>query len=157
MYTPVDLENITFRSGVIGYDKNEVMEFISAIYTDFDKLYKENISLKDKNNLLSDAIKEYKAMEVALRDTVVSAHNISDEIKKSAHKEAELIIIGANNKKDEMLNEAKAELNTINVEIASLKQEYSIFKSKIRGLVHAQNEILDNFDKEHPTDGRPIV
>ena len=146
MYTPVDLENLKFKVSLIGFDKTEVMEFVASIYADFDKMYKENIAIKDKNSLLSDAIKEYKSMEHALRDTVVSAHSISDDIKKNAHKEAELIITEANNQKEEMLNKAKAEYDEINVKTDSLKQEYSIYKSKIKGIIHTQTEILDQLD-----------
>jgi cell division initiation protein len=98
-YRPSDIDSITFKGSVVGgFDKNEVMEFISAVYADYEQMYKDNVSLKDKNNMLSEAVKEYKAMETALRDTVVSAHSISDDINKNANKEAELIIINANNK-----------------------------------------------------------
>ena len=51
MYTPIDLENINFKKTAFGYDKDEVMEFVENIYKDFDKLYKENLTLKDKNNM----------------------------------------------------------------------------------------------------------
>lgn len=143
MYTPNELENIKFKSGVIGYDKNEVMEFVASIYSDYDKLYKDNIALKDKNNLLTEAIKEYKAMEIALRDTVISAHSISDEIKKNAYKEAENIIIDANNKKEELIISTNKELEEIKQSISNLKQEYAIYKSKIKGLIKAQIDILE--------------
>jgi len=143
MYTPVDLENLKFKVGLIGYDRTEVTEFTTTVYADFDKLYKENIALKDKNNMLSEAIKEYKSMEMALRDTVVSAHSISDDIKKNAHREAELIVVEANNQKDQMLVKVNKELEDITAKIENLKQEYGIYKSKVKGLIHAQSEILE--------------
>ena len=51
MYTPIDLENITFKKATFGYNQDEVMEFVDRIYKDYDKLYKENLALKDKNNI----------------------------------------------------------------------------------------------------------
>lgn len=143
MYTPIELENITFKKAAFGFDRDEVMEFVEAIYHDYDKLYKENLTLKDKNNMLSDAIREYKSMEDALRDTVVTAHSISDEIKKNAHKEAENIVREANVQKDEMLAKANTELEAIKNQMASLKQEFNIYKSKIRSLIQSQIEILE--------------
>ena len=89
-------------------------------------------------------------MEVALRDTVVSAHSISDEIKKNAYKEAENIINDAKNKCDEMFNEASKNLNNIKVEIESLKQQYAIYKSKVKSLINAQLELLE-YDGEKPS------
>ena len=143
MYTPVELENITFKKAAFGYDKEEVLEFVENIYNDYDKLYKENLTLKDKNTMLSDAIKEYKSMEDALRDTVVTAHSISDEIKKNAYKEAENIVKEANIQKDAMIAKANQELDAIQSQIASLKQEFGIYKSKIKSLIQSQIEILD--------------
>ncbi|MBO5408004.1 MAG: DivIVA domain-containing protein [Clostridia bacterium] len=143
MYTPIELENISFKKSAFGYDKDEVLEFLETISRDYDKLYKENLTLKDKNNMLSNAIKEYKSMEDALRDTVVTAHSISDEVKKNAHKEAENIIKEANLQKDEMLAKANREIEAIQTEITSLKQEFSIYKSKIKSLIHSQIEILE--------------
>ena len=143
MYTPIELENITFKKAALGYDKDEVMGFISRIYQDYDKLYKENLTLKDKNNMLSDAIREYKSMEDALRDTVVTAHSISDEVKKNAHKEAEVIIKDATLQKEEMIAKALQEADEIQAKVANLKQEFSIYKSKIRSLIQSQLEILD--------------
>ncbi len=143
MYTPVELENITFRKAALGFDRDEVMEFVDSIYKDYDKLYRENLALKDKNNMLADAIREYKSMEDALRDTVVTAHSISDEVKKNAHKEAENIIREASVKRDEMIAKANQELEAIQAKIAALRQEFSIYKSKIKSLIHSQIEILE--------------
>lgn len=148
MFTPIELENITFKSGVIGFDRNEVNDFLNAVSTDYDKLYKENIALKDKNTVLSDAIKEYKAMENALRDTVVSAHSVSDEIKKNAYKEAENILKDAKLKCDEMISEASKNLTEQKLELENLKQQYSIYKSKIKSIIHAQLEILDSDEEQ---------
>lgn len=148
MFTPIELENITFKSGVMGFDRNEVNDFLNAISTDYDKLYKENISLKDKNTVLSDAIKEYKTMETALRDTVVSAHSVSDEIKKNAYKEAENILKDAKLKCDEMISQASRNLTEQKLELENLKQQYSIYKSKIKSIIHAQMEILDSDEEQ---------
>ena len=143
MFTPNELENVTFKSGVMGFDKNEVNDFLNAITLDYEKLYKENIALKDKNTLLSDAIKEYKSMESALRDTVVSAHSVSDDIKKNAYKEAENILKEARNKCDEMINETNKLLNETKLETENLKQQYSIYRSKVKALINSQLELLD--------------
>lgn len=149
MFTPIELENITFKSGVIGFDRNEVNDFLNAISTDYEKLYKENIALKDKNTVLSDAIKEYKTMETALRDTVVSAHSVSDDIKKNAYKEAENILRDAKLKCDEMISEASKNLTEQKLQLENLKQQYSIYKSKIKSIIRAQLEILDTDEEQY--------
>ena len=147
MYTPIELENLEFKSAPLGYNKNEVDDFVETISEDYEKLYKENIALKDKNNLLADAIKEYKSMEAALRDTVVSAHSISNDIKKNAYKEAENIVIEAKNKADEMKNEAVKILTEAEAKVNELKQEYGLYKAKMKSFIQAQLELLNEKDQ----------
>ena len=147
MYTPVELENLDFKTSLMGYNKDDVDDFVDTITEDYDKLYKENIALKDKNTMLADAIKEYKSMETALRDTVVSAHSVSDDIKKNAHKEAENIIAEAKIKAHEMREEASQILSEAEKKAEEIKQQYGLYKARIRSLIQAQMEIL-NDDKE---------
>lgn len=147
MYTPIELENLDFKTSLMGYNKDDVDDFVDVITEDYDKLYKENIALKDKNTLLADAIKEYKSMETALRDTVVSAHSVSDDIKKNAYKEAENIIAEAKIKAKEMRDEASQILADAEKKTEELKQQYGLYKARIRSLIQAQMEIL-NDDKE---------
>lgn len=147
MYTPVELENLEFKTSFMGYSKDEVDDFVDLITEDYDKLYKENIALKDKNTMLADAIKEYKAMETALRDTVVSAHSVSDDIKKNAYKEAENIVSEAKIKAHEMREEASQILSEAEKKAEEIKQQYGLYKARIRSLIQAQMEIL-NDDKE---------
>lgn len=147
MYTPIELENLEFKTSFMGYSKDEVDDFVDLITEDYDKLYKENIALKDKNTMLADAIKEYKAMETALRDTVVSAHSVSDDIKKNAYKEAENIVSEAKIKAHEMREEASQILSEAEKKAEEIKQQYGLYKARIRSLIQAQMEIL-NDDKE---------
>ena len=147
MYTPVELENLEFKTSFMGYSKDEVDDFVDLITEDYDKLYKENIALKDKNTMLADAIKEYKAMETALRDTVVSAHSVSDDINKNAYKEAENIVSEAKIKAHEMREEASQILSEAEKKAEEIKQQYGLYKARIRSLIQAQMEIL-NDDKE---------
>ena len=45
--------------------------------------------------------------------------------------------------KDAMIAKANQELEVIQNKIASLQQEFSIYKSKIKSLIHSQIEILE--------------
>ena len=55
MLTPLELEKKEFKGG-IGYTKRSVNEFYDRLRADYEKLYKENIELKDKINLLNGHI-----------------------------------------------------------------------------------------------------
>ena len=78
MLTPNDIQNKSFKSSVSGYNKNEVDDYLGLIVSEFDALYKQNIALNDKINMLSDAVKQYKSMETALQNTIVTSQSVSE-------------------------------------------------------------------------------
>ena len=63
MLTPLEIENRKFKKEFHGYSKTEVEEFMRVISENYELIYKENLANKDKINMLSSAIKQYKSME----------------------------------------------------------------------------------------------
>lgn len=72
MMTPLEIQNKTFKKSAFGYDKAEVDEFMQQLYNEYDRVYMDNIALKDKIGVLSDAVKQYKAMEETLQNTLLA-------------------------------------------------------------------------------------
>ena len=84
MITPLDIQNKQFKRAFRGYKEGEVDEFLDEIIIDYEKIYKENIELKDKILMLSEQIKYYKNLEETLKDTLVVAQNTADEVTLAA-------------------------------------------------------------------------
>ena len=63
MLTPIEIEKHSYKKGFRGYSTAEVDEFTNIVCENYEKLYKENIVLKDKINILTNAVKQYKSME----------------------------------------------------------------------------------------------
>lgn len=144
MITPVDIQNKEFKSSAMGYNKKEVDEFMSLIESEFDSLYKQNIALNDKINMLSEAIKQYKSMETALQNTIVTAQSVSEEMKNTASLKAETIIKEAENKAADMLINARNQVNEVMVKHENAKQQYDIYKTKIKTVIEEHLNILNN-------------
>ena len=62
MLTPIDVQAKIFKSGM-GYSKADVDSFLTNLYADYGTLYKENMELKDKTNLLNESLNRYKDIE----------------------------------------------------------------------------------------------
>jgi len=67
MISPVEIRSKEFSSGIAGYKKSEVDEFIELIASEYDAMYRQNVTLNDKVNMLSEAVKEYN------KNTVLSS------------------------------------------------------------------------------------
>ncbi|MGB9552746.1 MAG: DivIVA domain-containing protein, partial [bacterium] len=58
--TPLDLSRKEFSLSFRGYNRQEVDEFLSALSSDYESLYRENASLKEELSSLSQKLEEYR-------------------------------------------------------------------------------------------------
>ena len=79
MLTPLDIQNKKFNSGAMGYKKNEVEEFLELLVRDYETMYKNNIDLNDKINMLNNALEHYKSIEETMQSALLVAQSTGDE------------------------------------------------------------------------------
>lgn len=132
MLSPLDIESKKFiKSTFGGYNRADVEKFMELILVDYEKLYRENIALKDKANTLSDAVDHYKSMEDTMQSTLLVAQSASDEVKSNAAEKARLIVEEANGKAGDIIKTANAEMQKSAEKTEQLKRDYILFKSRI--------------------------
>ena len=132
MLSPLDIESKKFiKSTFGGYNKADVEKFMELILVDYEKLYRENIALKDKANTLSDAVDHYKSMEDTMQSTLLVAQSASDEVRSNAAEKARLIVEEANGKAGDIIKNANAEMQKSAEKTEQLKRDYILFKSRI--------------------------
>ncbi len=149
MITPLDIQNKEFKKALMGYNTREVDSYLDAINDDYEKLYKENIELKDKIGILTDQIRQYNNLEETLKSTLVIAQSTADDVTSSARKKAELIIEDAEMQAKNRTNEAINEVRNIMKEYDSLKKEIFIFKTRYESFIKAQLISLEEFYKDY--------
>lgn len=143
MLTPLDIQNKEFKKGVFGYDKLDVEEFMSLISDEYERLYKENISLKDKVNVLSDGILQYKTMEDTLQNALIVAQSAGEEVKKNAREKAENIIKEAELRSEEIVRDANKKVSDILSKYDDIKRNLDIYKAKMNSLINTQISIMN--------------
>ena len=84
MLTPLDLNNKNFSKGFRGYDTEEVDEFFTKVAKDFERLYQDNVELKDAVERVSAKLEYYQQMESTMQNTLVIAQETADEVKKNS-------------------------------------------------------------------------
>jgi cell division initiation protein len=78
--TPVDIQHKSFKKALQGYERADVDKFLDEIIE----------TLEDEAHL-KERVSHFKAIEESLQNTLVLAQRTADEVKASAHKEADLI------------------------------------------------------------------
>jgi len=146
--TPMDIHNKEFTRSFRGYDEDEVDQFLDEIVEEFERLYKENIDLKDRLTMLVDQLNNYKTMENTLKETLVTAQKTADELAQSAQKKSDLIIEEAEKKARDIIEEANSKVIEIKKEFDEYRKQMQVFRSRFRNLLQTQLEILE---QEIPT------
>lgn len=145
-----------FNRTLRGYDPVEVNNFLDQVIKQVEKMV-EDIKIKDlkieqlekqlsdTDNLRQD-LEHYKRMESSLRNAIEMAQKASDQIKLSAHNEREVIIDDAKRNANRIINEALLRAEKTEQEADTLKRNINIFKRRVKDIIEAQLEVVDDID-----------
>jgi cell division initiation protein len=89
--TPVDIQHKSFKKALQGYDRADVDKFLDEIIETLEDEAQQRAALEAEIADLKERVSHFKAIEESLQNTLVLAQRTADEVKASAHKEADLI------------------------------------------------------------------
>ncbi|MDE7299776.1 MAG: DivIVA domain-containing protein [Lachnospiraceae bacterium] len=144
MLTPIELQNKSFKSGGLGYDKKDVDQFFREVNDNYLRLYSENIDLRDKVAALNDALQQYKSMEKTLQRALVLAEKTAEDTKEAAIKNARTIEKEAQTKSQIILADARNELERIHAQTLDMLKQFEKYKAQFKSLAAAQIELLES-------------
>lgn len=141
MITPVEIQSKAFKSG-IGYDKKDVDSFINEILENYEELYRSNVEMKDKINMLNEGLQHYKNIEASLQKALVLAEKTSEETIRTAELKAQTMEMEAVNKAKEHTADAKRELERVHNQTVALVQQYTKYKAQFTQFLNAQMDLI---------------
>ncbi|MBQ9757461.1 MAG: DivIVA domain-containing protein [Clostridia bacterium] len=154
MLTPLEIENRKFKREFRGYSITEVEEFMNVISENYELIYRENLANKDKINMLSNAISQYKSMEETLQSAILVAQSAGDEVVQNARKSAENIIKDAENKASQLLSDASREVTRISYEYEEMRRNVEVFRTRVISLLTSQLDIVKEFSMPEKTNNK---
>jgi len=89
--TIVDIQHKQFKKKMTGYDPADVDQFLDEIIETLEDEAQQRAALEAEIADLRERVSHFKAMEESLQNTLLLAQRTADEVKASAHKEADLI------------------------------------------------------------------
>lgn len=142
-----------FKRSINGYNIDEVNAFIDDIITKVEliiteeKKIKNDIIIKEKKiRELEDAILRYQNMENQLHTSLLNAEQNGEYIKKVAKSEGNAIISEAKRNANRIISDALIRAEKTEHETQMLKNNISLFKSKVKSMLNEQLEIVDKID-----------
>jgi cell division initiation protein len=150
--TPLDLQQYQFRKKQWnGLDPEDVKAFLELVRVEMEELLRENHALKDELKRTVQRLAEFKDREQTLKDTLLTAQKLCDDLKSQAGKEAETIIAGAEVKAQEIIHQASQRASKLQSEIRELRRQKIAFEENLRGQLQSHLKML-GVDAEKQTD-----
>lgn len=143
MITPIEIHEKKLRLG-IGYDKRGIDVFFKQLTDDYEKMYRENIELKDKVANMAAIIQNYKTVEKSMQKALVLAEKSADETKEASRATARTIEDDARANATLIIASAEQEKQDTKNKIISLLAQYDTYKSQYKHMLESQLELLNN-------------
>ncbi|MCT2538042.1 DivIVA domain-containing protein [Aquibacillus koreensis] len=144
--TPLDIHNKEFTRGFRGYDEDEVNEFLDQVIKDYELVIRDNKELKERVETLNEKLGHFSNIESTLNKSILIAQETAEEVKGNAQKESKLIIKEAEKNADRIINEALQKSRRISIEVEELKKQAKVFRTRLKMLVEAQLDLIENDD-----------
>lgn len=146
--TPLDIQQQQFKGKMLGgLDPNDVDSFLQFVAQEMESLIRENDDLREQARKASQQAEEMAQREVTLRETMLAAQKISEEMKSNAQKEANLIISEAELKGERVVAAAEQKLVQLNNSIHEIRRQKLQFETALKSLLESHLKLLSTGDE----------
>jgi cell division initiation protein len=119
--TPLDLRQAKLRVVMRGYDRTEVDALLNEVADDYEQALREADRLHQELLRLEAVVAEHREHERNLRNTLLTAQRLSDEIREHAEQESRRVLEEAESRAELVFQQTQNRLEDVQREIDGLK------------------------------------
>jgi cell division initiation protein len=140
---PLDMRQPRFRTVVRGFDKTEVVAFLTEAADDYESALREIDRLRQDLARNESLLVEHRDRENTLKNTLVTAQKLADEIKASSQNEAQLILREAQGRADLIVQKSQGRLDEIERSINELRLRRRDAEGSLETTIQALQRALE--------------
>jgi len=141
--TPLDLRQQQFRSSMRGYDRDEVTAFLAEVAADYEAALQEADRMRQEVARLEGLVNEHREHERNLRNTLLTAQRLADEMKEAANQQAAAITREAEERADLILEKTQSRVDDVHREIDGLRMKRREVETSVESLIASLTNTLD--------------
>jgi cell division initiation protein len=146
--TPVEIRHVKIGRKPLGYERKATDELLSEIVTSFEQVWRERADLRDEIEELETELTRQKEIEGALRNTLLSAERMADDVRTQARREADVIVSEARATARDIVSGAEHERERIHGEIRRLRTLEVGMRADYRAFLVAALDRLESDTRE---------
>lgn len=148
--TPLDIRNHAFRRRISGYAAEEVDAFLSMIAGDYEALIRESEARREAVLRLEAQVEELSANASVLQETLTTAQQLSEDLKRTAVKEAEVVVGQAEIQAEKLLDAAHRRAARLAGDLQEMKSLRSRMAASLRRTIESHLGLLDALSEDPP-------
>ena len=154
--TPLDIQKQGFSQRLRGFDTGEVRAFLHLIAEEMERLLRDNEILTRDLEAGRDELRDHQNRERILKDTLLSAQTVAEEMRLTARREAELIVRDAEATADRTISHALQRVAEIEKAIQDLRIERKALRNRLSSVLTTFQQMVE-FDQEEEDRSEPIA
>jgi cell division initiation protein len=115
---------------------------LNLVASELEKLIRDNAELREEQRATRRLLEDYRAREDALKETMITAQKVTEDIKRAAEKEADIIISRASLDAERLVERAQERLTELLTDIAELKRQRAQFLAQTKAVVDQHRALL---------------
>jgi DivIVA domain-containing protein len=155
--TPLDIRRYDFGSALRGYDRARVDEFRDQVAAEVEYLLKQAQELEGKARGFHEQLRAFRERDKALNDALVSAQQLRGEIREQAEREAQLILREARAEGERLIDQARAEVRTLQVDLETIVRQRRAFLAQERVTLERQLAEIRAAEASRGAGGVPVT
>jgi len=154
--TPLEIQKQTFSRGLKGYNLDEVRAYLHLVAEEIERLLRENDRLQRDVSILREDIDDHDNRERILKDTLLSAQKVAEDLTANARKEAELIVKDAELLAERLVSQAQQRVADLERSIGDLRMERRAARNKLTTTIDMIQQMIA-LDAEEEANEEPIT
>jgi cell division initiation protein len=141
--SPMDIQRQAFGRKMRGLDADEVRAYLNIVAEEVAALQMERDRLHHEVQEVRSLLEEHRQRETILKNTLLMAQRVSEEIKENARKQGETVIKEAEIQSDHLIELAQSRAHEVERGILDLRAHRTALRTDVRALITRLTRILD--------------
>lgn len=154
--TPLEIQKQTFSRAIKGYNPDEVRAYLHLVAEEIERLVRENDRYAREVAVLREDLEDHSNRERILKDTLLSAQKVAEDLTTNARKEAELIVKDAELLSERLIAQAMQRVGDLERSINDLKIERRAVRNKLQATLDTVQQMVV-LDAEQEANEEPIT
>ena len=154
--TALEIQKQTFTRTIKGYNPDEVRAYLHLVAEEIERLVRDNDRLSREVAELRDDLQDHSNRERILKDTLLSAQKVAEDLTTNARKEAELIVKDAELLADRLIGQAMGRVGDLEKAIGDLKIERRAARNKLQATLDTIQHMVI-LDAEEEANEMPLT